>query len=274
MRKCLEIGVFLCLLLWGWSVHAYILPAKQILAYVSDHIAWQETLVVLQKTVLYDPDLEGGMQEFEETLYYRHPRQVRTEVSTEGFEKVQVVSPEGVLTIIGGKIIGEAERPFDHFKDVFMYEKAEYLADGLTRLGVDLSTVTFGRYKGKVAFVMGMSGPDQQGAQIWVEKDSFHPIRLVLKKENGEPLREIEYSEYRPVRKGKTYPMRIFFYENGELVRMHVLESFDINADISEELFDLAYLKNQYETVTPQPAPTSPLDEVRKTIQDFRKIFD
>jgi len=253
--------------------YAYVLPAKQLLAFVSDRVGQEGTLVVLQKTVLYDPTLDGGMQELEETLYFKSPGWFRAEVGTSGFKKVHIVGPESALTIIGGKIMGETERLFDHFKDPFVYNKPDDLADALTRIGVDLDTVALGRFREKIAFIIGSELSDESVPQVWVDKESFYPIRFVFGGEDGSPVREVEYAEYREVAKGKRYPARILFYEDGDLVRMQVLESFEINAQISDDLFDMAYLKRMHEPVTPPP-PSSELDEVKKSIQDFRKVYE
>jgi hypothetical protein len=260
----------------GWSLcsYAYVLPAKQILAFMSDHVGRHGTLILLQKTVLYDQSLEGGMQELEETLYFKSPRMFRTEISTSVLEKVQVVGPGGALTMIDGKIIGESEGPFDHYKDPFLYGEPEYLADELAHLGIDLETVSLGRFKDKIAFVIGAKSFNQPTSQVWIEKESFQPIRFILGGEDETSVREIEYSDYQNVGKGKSFPKRILFYEDGNLVRMQVLQRFDLDADITDDLFDVAYLKSLYEPVAPPPPPETELDEVKKTIQDFRKIFE
>jgi len=150
------------------------------------------------------------------------------------------------------------------------------LAQELARLGIDLDTVSLGRFKDKVAYVIGARYPDESVPQVWIEKESFNPIRLILGGQDGTPAKEIVYSDYRALGKRGEYPGRILFYEKGILVRMSVVESFEVNVEVDEALFDVAYLRTLYEPVNPpQPSePSSELDEVKKTIQDFRKTYE
>jgi hypothetical protein len=274
MKSWLRFAVFFVVLSCACYAYGYILPSKQILSFMSDQVGRKGTLVVIQKTVFYDPTLEGGMQELEETLYYKPPGKFRKEAHAVGVEKIHVCGPGGVLTVMEGKVVGESEGPYDHFKDPFLFKDPGALAEAFSRAGVDTGTVSLGRFKDQIAFVIGAHFPDTSVPQIWVDKDSFRPIRFVFGAGNGGPVREIQYLEYRSIEKGKSYPTRILFYENDVLVRMQVLESFDINTDISDDLFDVAYLKGLYEPAAPPPTEPSEVDQIKKTIQDFKKIFE
>ena len=259
--------------------HAYVLPAEQILDFMIDQFHSARTLVVLQKTVVYDPSVEGGMLELDEALYYRFPNRFRREMSTQWGEQVRVVSPQGALFVTDGKIMAEREDAFDHFKDLLLYRRGDLLLDKLLRLGVNLDVVSLGRYKERIAYVIGANYPDESVPQVWIEKSTFRPLRFIPKgRSDGAALEEIEYADYMPLDKKGWYPSRIFFYRNGELARMYVLKTFQINSKLPHELFDIAYLKTVYQPITsPQPqepSPTSDLDEVQKAINDFRKTFE
>ncbi|NVM23681.1 MAG: hypothetical protein HWN68_18105 [Desulfobacterales bacterium] len=235
--------------------------------------------MVSQKTVLYDPGLEGGMQELDETLYYGYPDRFRSEVSTHGVEQIRVVNPEGALIVLNGKIIGDAEEPFDHFKALLLYLETELLADRLFRLGINIGLVSLGRFKDKIAYVIGAKYPDESVPQVWIDKETFRPVRFILNGGGGKdaPLKEIEYTDYKPLNEGNSYPSRILFFEGGTLVRMQVLKTFRIEPEVPDQLFDVAYLKSTYEPIAatqPTPLPASELDEVKKSIQDFKKIFE
>lgn len=279
MRRCTLTVLSACVILGLVSVaNAYILPATQILTFMVDQFGSGHTLMVFQKTVVYDPGLDGGMQELDETLYYRYPDRFRSEVGTPGLEQIRVVSPEGVLSVINGKIIGETESQFDHFKGLLLYRVTDLLASQLSELGVNLEIVSLGRFKERICYVIGAKYPDESVPQVWIDKSTFRPTRFVLSGRGDDtPLKEIEYTDYRPLGKDKTYPARILFLENGTLVRMHVLESFEVNPEIPDQLFDVAYLKGIYEPIASTqstPSPSSELDEVKKSIQDFKKIFE
>jgi hypothetical protein len=258
---------------------AYILPAEQILTFVVDRLGSGRALMVRQKTVFYDPSLEQGMQERDETLYFAYPDRFRSEVDGPGVKQIKVVSTEGALSIFNGKIIGETENPFDHFKDLLLYREAELLANRLSQLGINLQTVSLGRFKGEIAYVIGAKYPDESAPQVWINKNTFRPVRLILEGDGGQevPSREVEYTEHQSLSKNSFYPGRILFFEHGTLVRMHVMKVYEINPEIVDEIFDVAYLKRIYEPIVPTlpaPSPSSELDELKKSIQDFKKIFE
>jgi len=255
----------------------YIIPARQILGFMVEQFGTGQTLTIFQKTVLYSPDLEGGMRELDETLYYRFPGQFRSEVKRPELEKIQVVNDEGAVTIVDGKVVGETEGLFDHFKDLILFNDPDLLGDALSQLGVNLDIVSLGRFKDRIAYVIGARYPDETVPQLWVDKQDFSPIRFILSTEGEGSDKEIEYAEYRALDKRKRYPARILFLEQGTLVRMHVLEAFEVNSHLSDQLFDVSHMKVQYEPVvqTPEtPSPSSELEEVKKGIRDFRKIFE
>jgi len=58
---------------------------------------------------------------------------------------------------------------------------------------------------------------------------------------------------------------------------MQVLETFEFNPKIPGQLFDVAYLRGVYEPLAPTPpmplADSEP-DEEKKSIEDFKKIFE
>ena len=259
--------------------HSYVLPAKQILEFMIQQFGSARTIVIFQKTVIYDPALEGGMREVDEVLYYRYPDRFRCEVSTPGGEQVRVVGPEGAIFVTNGKIIAEAETPFDRFKDLLLYRQAEFLLERLSELDVNPNVVSLGRFKERIAYVIGAKYPDESVPQVWIEKKTFRPIRYVLR--SGGPddtnLEEIEYTDYVPLDKGRSYPERILFFQNGRLARMYVLKTFRVNPDVPDQLFDIAYLKTVYQPIAsaePSSSPESEVDEVKKTIRDFSRTFE
>jgi len=259
--------------------HAYILPAEQILGFLIDQLGTLRTLMVIQKTVLYDPDVAGGLQEFEETLYYGFPDRFRSEVTAPALEQVRVVNPDGAILVINGKIVGETENALDHFKDLLLYRNTGLLIDRLSRSGVNLEVVSLGRFKDKIVYVIGAKYPDESVPQVWIDKNAFRPARFLLRSNGGEgaPLTDIRFTDYRSLDKDKSYPGRILFLENDTLVKMQVLETFKINPEIPGQLFDLAYLRGVYEPLAPTPPtplPDSEPDEVKKSMEDFKKIFE
>lgn len=272
----------LCVLLFlslSGSALSYILPAEQILTFMIKHVGSARSFEIRHRAIVYGSDLEGGMQELDEVLYYRHPDRFRSEVNSLDGQQVRVVGPDGAIVVTNGRIISEAEIPFDHFKDVLLYRKEDEVMRRLAELEIDLNTVSLGRFKDKIAYVIGAKYPDESLPQVWIEKDTFRPIRYIVRGPGlmSATLEEIEYTDYTPLDKKRWYPGRILFYQNGELTKMYVLKTFRINPDMPDELFDIPHLKTLYEpvaSVEQSPPPKSELDEVKETIRDFSRTFE
>ena len=259
--------------------HGYVLPAKQILGFMTRQFGSARTLVVQQKTVIYDSSIEGGMRELDETLYYQQPDQFRGEVSSPEGEQIRVVGSQGAISVTNGRIVAQAQSTFDHFKDLILYRDQDLLLDQLHQHNVNTSVVSLGRYKDRVAYVIGAEYPDESVPQVWVEKASFRPIRYILTgsglQETG--VEEVEYADYMRLDKDRWYPQRIVFYRNGELAKVYVIKTFKINPKLPDQLFDIAYLKTVYQPMVPAqlpPSPASDVDEVTETIRDFTRTFE
>ena len=171
-KRCTQLAFFAFFLL-GMAVAAtgFILPSRQILGLMVDQLGTAQTLTVFQKTVLYSPDLEGGMRELDETLYFKFPDRFRSEVDRPELEKIQVVNMDGALTIVDGKIVGETQTLLDHFKDLLLYKDTDFLGRELSQLGIDLAVVSFGRFKDRIAYVVGARYPDISVPQLWVRSN-------------------------------------------------------------------------------------------------------
>ncbi len=280
LKRCVIFALCVLVLLgFAAASRAYVLPAEQILDFMIKHLGSVSTLQISQKTVIYDPSLEEGMQEFDATLYYRYPDQFRYEAITPDGEEIRVVGPDGAVVVRKGQIVGQRESQFDHFKDPLLYRNAGLLHRKFSQREVDLDVVSLGRYRNKISYVIGAKYPDESLPQVWIEKNTFRPIRYILTPGNlnDSGSEEVEYADYTPLGKNKWYPARILFYKNGRLTRMYMLEDFKINPKLSNKLFDMAHLRTLYQPmILTEPPPSSPsqLDEVEKTINDFSKTFE
>jgi hypothetical protein len=73
------------------------------------------------------------------------------------------------------------------------------------------------------------------------------------------------------------YPMRIEFYKNDNLLREINVQNIKINPSFSKDLFDIDYLKSINQTAVPvvsKQSESKELDEVQKTIEEFKKIYE
>jgi hypothetical protein len=218
-------------------------------------------------------------QELEESLKFVFSRAFRSDATSPQSERIYIYKDKKDLTIIDGAIVPDAVNRFNLYKDLLLYRSRPALVERLFELGVDVSLSSLGRFEDKVAIVVGADYPDDSASQIWIDKETFLPIRWIIKGSNGyaaSDTLEIRYNGWWKV--GKTrYPSRIEFYQDGNLVRTSQAEKFEEDATFSETLFDIEHLKMVYPLESAQPiqsAGSEEPSEVQKTIEEFKRIYE
>jgi hypothetical protein len=319
IKKCLIFPFYVAIIVFFVTpIHAYVLQGPHVLDLVIENLGKAKSLFVSQKIIFYRFGLvddseqyspgSGSMQpsdavdardgsrrswdhfanemgeepeamELEGSLRYIFSKAFRSDARSNDSERIFIFSEGKTLTLIDGTSASGAANRFDLYKDLLFYHSREELVERLLQLGVNVSISSLGRFEGKIAFVIGAEYPDESVSQIWIDQDTFLPLRWIIK--GVDPAGESDTMEIRYLvwwKIGKLrYPSRIEFYQDGNLVRVIQAINLEENATFSEELFDIDYLK----TVFPQ-APVQPIvpgdteepSEVEKTIEEFRLIFE
>ena len=223
--------------------------------------------------------VEPEALEMDGTLRFIFSRAFRSDIRSSNSERIRVAVGGRTLTIIDGSIVSDAVNRFDSFKDILLHRSRQRLADRLLRLGVDVSVSSLGRFEDQIAFVLGANYPDEDVNQLWVDKDTLLPLRLMISGAGigGSSERiEIRYLIWWKI--GETqYPSRIEFYQDDNLVRVRQAKNFEENPTFSEELFDIDYLQSVYPRATVQSVAAESEEEpseIQKTIENFKRIFD
>jgi len=295
-------------------IHAYVLQGRHVLDLMVEKLGTVETLLVTQKVFFYRtvsaadrstatagaasqapfiagtganvpfrtnqkaPPLETI--ELEESLRFVFSDKFRSDAKSQNSERIYIFSNGRALTIIDGSIVPDAANRFDLYKDILLYRSREALAERLMELGVDVSISSLGRFEDKIAFVLGAEYPDETANQLWVDKETLLPLRLIIKGHTGSAVPhtvEVRYLTWWKI--GETrYPSRIEFYQDDNLARVNQARDFEENAIFSEELFDIEHLKMVYPIALPLPQATAgapdEASEVQKTIEEFKRIFE
>ena len=260
------------------SAHAYVLQGPHILRLMAQKLGKPKSLLVYQKLILRDNESQGNPVEFKETVRYLFSRTFRSDISSEEVEKIHVISEGKVLKVIDGKATSESENGFDRYKDLLLYRHRKLLEEKLPGFGVDVTVSSFGRFQGKPVYVVGARYPDETVPQVWVDKDTFRPLRWIVTAGDGEndsASLEIRYLEW--WKKGKTwYPRRIEFYHDEILIREIQVDNIIVNPYFSEGLFDIGHLESIYRSKSPstEQQKSEGITEVQKTIDEFKKKYE
>jgi outer membrane lipoprotein-sorting protein len=266
----------------GWEdawVSASVLQGSQILELMIRGIGKEQGLKVVQRLELFPDGPDQQPIEMTETVSFIFPEKFRSDISTPQVRRIHLVSGERVLTVIDGKITSGIDNRYNSYKDVLLYRRRPLLQDRLASLGMDAGVSSLGRFQGQVAFVVGARYPDLSVTQLWVEKETFHPMRWLLAGNNvaapEKPL-DIRYFDWQPV--GKVwYPMRIEFYREERLERIIHVDEIQVNPTFADTQFDPAYLESAYRPASPVEVDHSGngvVDEIQQAIVEFNKIYD
>ncbi|MEW6670503.1 MAG: hypothetical protein AB1427_02295 [Thermodesulfobacteriota bacterium] len=269
----------------GWTVwfngpaHAYVLSGPHILERMISNYGKARRLLISQTQTVFTPDAQAAGIELNETVRYVFPEIFRSDLRSQTGQRIYVVTKDDALTAIDGKIVNEPEDEFDRYKDILLYHSREILHQKLNWMGVNVARTSLGRFQDKIAFVMGAQYPDESRSQLWVEKETFWPLRwlIVKKTPTGQPaVLEIQYQSWQ-LFTDNWYPAQITFIENGRLVREIKVASVQVNTNFSNELFNVQQLKKRFlppAAMVIEPPGTDGMGEINKTIEEFKKIYE
>jgi len=261
------------------SSDAYVLAGNHILYRAVKKLKSRSNLSATQILTIYENDFQGTTAEFEETVHYNFPEQFRSDLLSGQTNKIHVFSKNEAITILNDTISSNPESGLDHYKDLLLFRDRNLLEERLALLGVDIFISSLGRFQNRIFYIVGAKYPDETLPQIWIEKETFLPTRYLLVERSESDIDSIiEFRYLSWMKTEKTwYPMRIEIYVDEKLVRTINVTSIDTNPVFEKALFDIAHLQTVYPSVTPDlydRNETDDLEEVKQSIEDFKKRFD
>ena len=269
--------LFICFTILALShtpLNAYVLPGPYLLSLMTKHLGAGNRLLVTQKLLIHDAGSETGPVEFNETLKFVFPETFRSDIDSKNVQRFHILSNDGAITVIDGKISSESDSPYDYYTDLLLFRSNPSLQKRLLDLGVNVRISSLGRFQDKTAYVLGAQYPDEDPPQIWLDKNTFRPIRWIMTGRSGQRL-EVLYLNWQLLNHA-WYPMHIEFFLNDSLVREIYVQSIKVNPSFPAEIFDIQAVKSRF----PQQALSEPenkdktdVDEVQKTIEEFKKIY-
>ena len=259
--------------------HAYVLHGYHLLELMRREMGTARSLEVIQKLTIRESVLPTEAVAVQETLSYLFPVAFRSEFASAAGEHIQIFSNGRALTVVDRRIVSDSESELDHYKDIFLYNTRQLVKNRLSQLGVAVDISSVGRFQGRIAYVLGAQYPDETVPQLWLDKETFRPMRWLLKPASAGNLSEaieVRYGDWRKL-SSIWYPERIEFYQGDRLLRRMQVQRTRVNPKLSNRLFDVAYLKSIYpNAAAPPPAQGESGDknDIQRTIDRFRKLFE
>ena len=256
-------------------VGAYVMRSGHILQLMARSLGKTKHLKINQHIEVFDYLADDGRVTLPETVYYSFPAKFRSDIVSETIQRIHIVSNQAALTVTDRHVTSETGTLFDSYKDLILLRSRYLLERKLNTMGIDTGIVSFGRFNDTLALVIGAQYPDASVSQVWVDKETFRPLRWIIKTDEALVREfEIRYLQWQETG-GDWYPWRVEFYENQMLVRRIAVDRVSPGKTIAGEIFDITALKRQYEKpVDPQiPANGAKANEVQNTIERFKKRF-
>jgi hypothetical protein len=268
LRKLLTLVAGMALLLTAVPLpaRAYVLMGEHILDLTVKALGPAETLEASQTLTISAPAPAppGGLQE---TVRIRRPFDLRADARGEDYERhLLIVGPQTLLVVNGIRQEGPLPR-YLRYHAILMAKSRPALVDHLRTVGVDVQVSSLGRLDDRYCYVVGAHFPNEDVAQLWVDKDTFLPFRLLLPSSalhpEAGPL-EIRYRNWTFV-DGAAYPMHVVMMQNHQVMEEVRVDRVEVNPALGGDVFDMAALRWQWSRPLPaaedniNPAPPSAL---------------
>lgn len=271
------------LVMLGFSIAAapawgYVLEGPQLLDLMVAHTGPLRGLAITQRLIYADPESTDRKLEGNAKLLYRHPGAVRTEVFTEYSHQVFLFRENQALTVVDGQIQEASPASPQRYAGVILDRSAPLLQSRLARWGVDLNNTSLGRWHSIPVYVIGAQYPDESVPQLWLDKETFRPVRWLrpgISAGTASSPMEYRFLDWRQY--GEAWiPQRIELHQDGHWVHDILAEHVQVNPRLDSGLFDPAKLKAAHNSRRPSAGQQQPQgrDEVRETIEEFKKLYD
>lgn len=262
------------------AAHAYVLHGYHLLDLMRREMGSARSLQVVQNLSIQQGSLSpDDVLTVQETLSYRFPTAFRSEFTTSDGEHIRVFSSGRSVTVVDRRIVSDTEGELDRFKDIFLFNTRDLLIKRLADLGVAAEVSSIGRFQGRIGYVLGAQYPDETVPQLWLDKETFRPMRWLLRPaaatNPGQAL-EVRYEDWRKAA-SIWYPERIEFFQGDRLLRRMQVQRTLVDPELADRLFDVAYLKSTFPQAAAVPADqgeTGDKNDIQHTIERFRRLFE
>lgn len=183
-----------------------------------------------------------GDDELSERLQLKRGNKVRW-VRSEGEADTVIIWRDGKRTEVSptGEV-KQAEQPVEPLAQL-LYPKTTNLETArgdliawVQKLGVDLSIDTLQRAGSRVAYVFGAKAGEVEKPQIWLDKETLLPMRLIYKE--GDKTWDLSFAEWGVQGGTDVFPRLIKRTLNGQPFSDSTVEKVAVNTKLADSLFN------------------------------------
>ncbi len=280
MNKKISILLALFFILLSGNGEAFVPQTPHLLHLMNQKIKQPAGIVVHQTRNVMVPSQAAGLEtktiQLDEKLVYVLPDKFRSEIISSVVPRFYVESDFKFVKVADGRIVSLEKSPVDFYTDLLLYRDHDSLLQKLVLAGVDTERVTFQRINNKICYFIGQPPSSQKElVGLWIEKESFFPVRYVIKK-NGWTIR-FHYENWQRISKS-WYPMQTTIFVDDQLFARIDVQQLELKSEFPAALFDVNSIQGRYPVSSGNreegnEAPGQ-IDELDQQIEIFRKLYE
>jgi len=250
MRILSGVALALLLAIIPVSAGAYVLMGEHVLDRMVQALGKADTLEVTQTLTIHATTTAASLptSALQETVRIRFPYDFRADASGDDYQRQMMISGGTALMAVNGVLQSGPLPRYARYNDIMMVKPRQALADHLRMMGIDVTVSSLGRLEDRYCYVVGANFPDEDAAQLWVAKDTFHPLRLILppaSMSSGEGPVEIRYQNW-TFTEGVAYPMHVVMWQNHQMMQEIRVDRLQVNPVFTNDLFDITVLRQEW----------------------------
>jgi outer membrane lipoprotein-sorting protein len=213
--------------------------ASWVLGKVMERVRDRSTISLKVEATVSAWDLAGKpvVQGVSERVWLAKPDKVRREIDDAGGTTVELRGGGRLTVIEAGKAPVSSKQGVDVLADVMTgsdldpWPASQRLLGLIKGLGVNPEIVSYARFDGRVAYVIGAKPWEKDKPQVWFDKDLLVPLRVVTVATEGSKTTTIDvrYLGWGSPVGGSWYPAAIEVWRGGVLIRRSVTEDLERN---------------------------------------------
>lgn len=246
VARVAAVVMFAAVLGFAATADAYLLPTGFLMRQMADRRIKSE---VRDCVVQLTAEIDGKNDPVEERIYVKTPERMRLERDLGDSELVQV-EREGARAEGSANALKASRAPSTELLAQLLVPKGRDAEDMSARtigtlqaVGIDTKVVgitIYGKDARETAYVIGAKPTETEKPQIWLDTNTFLPVRLIsFVDEGGKKVRyESRFFDY-ATGSGDFFPRVIENYKAGKLVRRAEVSDVKVNQDLPDTLFQV-----------------------------------